>query len=71
MEALRAPTPVPPPSLIRSRLFNPVSGLSLTLNKPHSPLTCLTHFKKSKFNNCTAISPSVSTESLDQDEKFD
>ncbi|KAI3794834.1 hypothetical protein L1987_37474 [Smallanthus sonchifolius] len=75
MEALRAPSPLSPPSLTRSQSFKPASILSFSPNKPN-----LTQFKKPKFNNFTAISPSVvstesppeeQTETLDEDEKFD
>ncbi|KAI3798288.1 hypothetical protein L1987_33559 [Smallanthus sonchifolius] len=76
MEALRASSPVSPPPLTRSRSFKSASILSFTPYKPN-----LTHFKKPKFKNFTAVSPSVSTqpesppeeqtETLDQDEKFD
>ncbi|KAM0011821.1 putative pheophorbide a oxygenase [Helianthus debilis subsp. tardiflorus] len=78
MEALRAPSPVSPPSLIRPQSFKPLSTLSFTLNKPNS----LTQFNKPKFKTFTAVSSSVSTEPTsppdqetetpaDQDEKFD
>ncbi|KAM0011827.1 putative pheophorbide a oxygenase [Helianthus debilis subsp. tardiflorus] len=75
MEALRAPTPVSPPSLIRNQLSKPIFTLPFTPNKPYSPLTTLTQFKTPKFKTLTAVSPSVSTEqeteTHDQDDKFD
>lgn len=81
MEALRAPSPVSPPSLTRTHLPKPIFNLSFTHKTPNSPLPYLTQFTKPKFRNFTAVSPSVSTEptsppeeeteSVDQDEKFD
>ncbi|MFS8008945.1 putative pheophorbide a oxygenase [Helianthus anomalus] len=75
MEALRAPTPVSPLSLIPTQLSKPIFTLPFTPNKPYSPLTTLTQFKTPKFKTLTAVSPSVSTEqeteTHDQDDKFD
>ncbi|KAL4578335.1 hypothetical protein LXL04_014456 [Taraxacum kok-saghyz] len=81
MEALRAPSPVSPSSLVRTHLPKPILSLSFAQKTPNSPLPSLTQFTKSKFRNFTAISPSVSTEptsppeeepeTLNQDEKFD
>ncbi|KAM0038578.1 putative pheophorbide a oxygenase [Helianthus debilis subsp. tardiflorus] len=76
MEALRAPSLVSPPSLIRPQLSKPIFTLAFNQKTRN-----LTQFAKPKFKNFTAISPSVSTEPTspleqetethDQDEKFD
>lgn len=81
MEALRAPSPVSPPSRIRTQLPKPIFSLSFTHKTPNSPSPNLTQFTKPKFKTFTTISPSVSTEpisppeeeteTLEQDEKFD
>ncbi|CAH1436535.1 unnamed protein product [Lactuca virosa] len=81
MEALRAPSPVYPPSRIRTQLPKPIFNLSFTHKTPNSPSPNLTQFTKPKFKTFTTISPSVSTEptsppeeeteTLEQDEKFD
>ncbi|KVI08321.1 Pheophorbide a oxygenase [Cynara cardunculus var. scolymus] len=81
MEALRAPSPVSPPSLIKRQLPKPICSLPFTHKKPYSPFPYSTQFTKSNFKNVNVTSPFISTEptspleeeseTLDQHEKFD
>ncbi|XP_076883894.1 protochlorophyllide-dependent translocon component 52, chloroplastic-like [Bidens hawaiensis] len=71
IETLRTLSTVTPPSLIRAHISKPIFTLSFPHKTYKSSLPNSTHFTKSKFKNFTAVSPFVSTETVNQDEQFD